>query len=154
MPIDRDTLIFLDASCLIAAIGSPKGGSAFLLALCNNGFLRTVVSEAVLIETERNVADSFGGAALSRYDRLIAMSRLEVMPVPSASYLQRMEQLVGSKDAHVLAAAHTVEAPYIISLDKKLVERINASGLSMVALSPGDFIRSILPTHPDYSSFR
>lgn len=54
MNIDRNTLLFFDASCLIAAAGSPTGGSGFLLALCARGLLRAACSQPVLVEAERN----------------------------------------------------------------------------------------------------
>lgn len=60
MTIDRSTLLFFDASCLIAAAGSPTGGSAFLLSMCAAGFLRGAVSEAVLVEIERHVVMDLG----------------------------------------------------------------------------------------------
>ena len=40
MPIDHQTLLFFDASWLIAAAGSPTGGSGFLLARCARHLLR------------------------------------------------------------------------------------------------------------------
>jgi hypothetical protein len=52
MVIDRDTLLFFDASCLLAAAGSSTGGSAFLLSVCIRGFLKAaVVSEAPFLIT-------------------------------------------------------------------------------------------------------
>jgi hypothetical protein len=62
MRIDRQTLVFFDASCLIAAAGSPSGGAGspsggagFLVSVCASGFLRAAVSRPVLFEAERNV---------------------------------------------------------------------------------------------------
>jgi hypothetical protein len=43
MTIDQTTPIFFDASCLIAAAGSPTGGSGFLLSLCEKGHLQAVI---------------------------------------------------------------------------------------------------------------
>ncbi|MBI2942103.1 MAG: hypothetical protein HYY04_16860 [Chloroflexi bacterium] len=37
MTIDLTTILFFDASCLIAAAGSPTGGSGFLLSLGGAG---------------------------------------------------------------------------------------------------------------------
>jgi hypothetical protein len=48
--IDRHTLLFLDASPLIAAAGSPAGGPGFLLSLCARGYLKAAVSQPVLLE--------------------------------------------------------------------------------------------------------
>lgn len=97
MRIDRSTRLVLDASCLVAAAGSPTGGSAFLLSLCQRGFLRAVVSPPVLLEARRNVQEN---------------------------------------------------------MDAVRLERTNQAGLAVQALSPGQFIKELLPTHPDCPSMR
>jgi predicted nucleic acid-binding protein len=55
MIIDSNTLLFFDSSCLIAAAGSPTGGSGFLLSLCGRQFLKVAISQAVLLEAQRNI---------------------------------------------------------------------------------------------------
>jgi hypothetical protein len=60
MTIDRNTLLFFDSTCLIAAAGSPSGGSGFLLSLCARGFLKTAVSQPVLLEAQRNIQENLG----------------------------------------------------------------------------------------------
>lgn len=83
MTIDRDTLLFFDASCLIAAAGSPNGGSGFLLSVCSRGFLKAAVSQPVLLEAERNIFENLGNEALHVYHRLIVLTPMMVVPVPS-----------------------------------------------------------------------
>ena len=154
MPVDRDTRLFFDASCLIAAARSPTGGSAFLLSVCLRGFLHGVVSQLVLLEAERNVFDNFGGEAVARYDRLVATPPLTVVALSSPTIDRSYETIVGQKDAHVLAAAVIAEAPFLITLDQRLEKRVNDGMPRIVALSPGGFIRTILIQHRDYSSMR
>ncbi len=48
-------------------------------------------------------------------------------------------------------AAH---APFLITLDKRLMTRVNEADLVVRALSPGDFITTVLPDHADYASIR
>jgi hypothetical protein len=67
MKINRNTLLFFDASCLIAAAGSPSGGSGFLLSLCGRGYLQAVVSQPVLIEAQRNIQNKIGADAVKRF---------------------------------------------------------------------------------------
>lgn len=152
--VSRDTLIFFDASCLVAAAGSPSGGSAFILSVCARAFLKGAVSQLVLLEAERNVVEHFGPDFVTRYHRLIAMSPLDVVPTPPASEVQRAEGIVGAKDAHVLAAALLSRAPYLLTLDKGLERRVNVANLTLAAHSPGGFITTILPVHVDYPSIR
>jgi predicted nucleic acid-binding protein len=154
MTIDHDTLLFFDASCLIAAAGSPTGGSGFLLSLCGQYLLRGAVSPLVLGETERNVREKLAPDALERYHRLVVVTPLLLTALPSRRRLAHCEGLVGAKDAHVLAAAELVEAEYLVTLDQKLAERINQAGVGIQALSPGEFIKSVLPWHTDYPSLR
>ena len=148
--IDRSTLLFFDASCLIAAAGSPTGGSGFLLSLCARKFLRGVVSQAVLLEAERNVQAKLGEDALRQYHALLRLVPLRLVAVPQLSSEAPWRTIVNGKDAHVMTAALAAGAPFLLTLDKKLAEQVNQSGLLVQALSPGDFIRTILPTHTDY----
>src|SRR5436305_778827 len=101
MPIDRETLLFFDASCLIAAAGSQTGGSAFLLSVCARGFLKAAVSQPVLLEAERNVFDNLGAEALARYYRLVATTPLKMVPLPPNADVERAASIVEAKDAHV-----------------------------------------------------
>src|SRR5213076_1046467 len=98
MTIDRDTLLFFDASCLIAAAGSATGGSAFLLSVCSQGFLKAAVSQPVLLEAERNVLDNLAAEAVGHYYRLVATTPMRVIAVPlptEPSY----QTIAGEKDA-------------------------------------------------------
>jgi len=44
--------VFLDASCWIAAAGSPTGGSAMILKLARAGHLKVVATKEILWEPE------------------------------------------------------------------------------------------------------
>jgi predicted nucleic acid-binding protein len=154
MTVGRDTLLFFDASCLIAAAGSPTGGSAFLLSVCSRGFLKAVVSQPVLLEAERNVLDNLGNDAVTHYYRLVATTPMKVVALPSPTTQPSYEKMVGEKDAHVLAAAVVAEAPFLITLDQGLEKRVNEGKLAVRALSPGGFIKTILTQHRDYPTMR
>jgi predicted nucleic acid-binding protein len=156
MSIDRATLLFFDASCLIAASGSPTGGSAFLLALCLRELLRAAVSEPVLVEAERNIRLKLGADALAAYHHLLDVTPLIIAPIPPMPEIEwrRFAGIAGEKDAHVMAAATAVGAAYILTLDKLLEARINDSGLRTVAISPKRFIQTLLPTHPEFPTVR
>lgn len=153
MTIDRSTLLFFDASCLIAAAGSPSGGSGFLLSLCSRGLLRAAVSHPVLIEAERNIRLKLSGAALTTFHRVILLTPWQLVPLP-ATIPPYYQSLVGSKDAHVLAAAIGSQAAFLLTLDQPLAQRVNQAQLPLRALSPGEFITTELPQHPDYPTVR
>jgi predicted nucleic acid-binding protein len=154
MTINEKSLLFFDSSCLIAAAGSPSGGSSLLLAICARGFLTGAVSHAVLAEAEGNVLSNLQPQALSRYRQEILRIPLLVAPLPSTPERETAAPITGEKDAHVLASALHVGAQYLITLDKQLANRIGEEALSIHALSPGEFITTKLPNHPAYSSIR
>jgi len=155
MTIDETTLLFFDSSCLVAAAGSPTGGSSVLLAICARGFLKGAVSHGVLAEAEGNILTNLALPARIRYHQEILSMPLIVAPVPSAFERETAAAITGAKDAHVLAAALNAGAQFLITLDKGLISRIaQEEELSIHALSPGAFITTYLPTHPAYPSIR
>jgi predicted nucleic acid-binding protein len=154
MTIDQRTLIFFDASCLIAAAGSPLGGSGFLLSLCAHGWIKGVVSHLVLQEAEHNIETKLGERALSRYHSLLKLVPFLVAPIPPISRQPSWLQRVNAKDVHVVAAVSAVAAPYLLTLDRQLITQINQATLQLYALTPGDFIQKVLPTHLDYPELR
>lgn len=154
MTIDRNTLVFFDSSCLIAAAGSPSGGSGFLLSLCARGYLKAAVSQPVLLEAQRNIQAKLGEEAMKRYHNLLAVVPFSLASLPNKTELKRLGKMINRKDVHVVAAALEVHAPFLLALDKGLVLEVNRVNLGIQALSPGDFIKTVLPSHVDYPSAR
>ena len=152
MRIDRRTLVFIDAACWIAATGSPNGGSGFMLALCQAGFLRAAATQVVLLEARRNIVNKMGIEALQVFHRLLFNTPLQVLPVPPDR--ADAQAMVGEKDDHVLAAALAAGAAFLLTLDRPLIKSVNAAGLPIRAITPGHFIKELLPTHPDYPQMR
>lgn len=154
MTIDHTTLLFFDASCLIAATGSPSGGSGFLLSLCAQGRLKAAVSQPVLLEAERNIRAKLGPEALDTYHRLVVLTPMTIVPLPSQTEQRQYRKIVGEKDEHVVAAALVAEAHFLLTLDKGLENRVNEANLPIRALSPGTFIKTVLIQHVDYPAIR
>jgi predicted nucleic acid-binding protein len=153
MTLSRDTLLFFDATCLIAAAGSPTGGSGFVLSVGQAGFLKACSSPSVLVEAERNITAKLPVSALATYHLQLATTPLLLVPIPSRRLIQQHDPTFG-KDAHVVAAARAAQVAYLLTLDRPLIKKVQQADLSFVAPTPGDFIRIILPTHPDSSSIR
>ena len=154
MAVDRTTLLFFDAAALVAAAGRPAGGSGFLLSLVERQLLAGVASHGILVEAERNIRTKLPPAALGRFQELLRRGALMVTPLPPPAAVQQYVDAVGQKDAHVVAAALTVGAAFLITLDQPLARGIAAAGVPIRALTPGEFIRTELPSHPDYSTLR
>ena len=153
MTLSRDTRLFFDASCLIAAAGSPTGGSAFLLSVCEAGFLDACTSSSVVVEAERNIGAKLPPVALVTYHLQIAATPLVLLSTPPRDVVQQHGPIFG-KDAHVVASALAAQAPYLLTLDRPLIEKVTQAALAIRALTPGDFIQIELPGHPDFSSIR
>jgi predicted nucleic acid-binding protein len=154
MSIDSNTLVFIESSCLVAAAGSPNGGSSFLLETCQRGYLTLVVSAPVLFEAQRNSLEQLGQPGLDRYHRFVMLLPLRVVAATSKRQLERYRGLVNDKDLHVLAAAISAKAEYLITLDRPLVREVNQANLPIRAVTPGEFIQTVLPDHPDYARIR
>ena len=152
MTIDRNALVFFDASCLIAAAGSSSGGAGFLLSLCAKGYLKAAVSQPVLLEAQRNTQAKLGHEAIKRFYDLLAVVPFSLAALPEKA--ERLEKMINRKDVHVLAAALEVHAPFLLALDKGLVLEVNNVNVGIQALSPGEFIKTVLPNHVDYPSAR
>ena len=150
MTINHTTSIFFDASCLIAAAGSPTGGSGFLLSLCMKSQLEAVVSTYVLAEAARNIQVRMKASAWTNYQTLLHAVPFVIAPVPSP--LPPLP-LINTKDVHVVAAAAAVAISYLLTLDKGLLAEVNLAQLTFPALTPGDFIKTVLPTHILYPLF-
>ena len=154
MRIDRNTLLFFDASCLIAAAGSPSGGSGLLLSICARGLLKASVSQPVLLEAERNILQKCSIDVFDTYYRLIMLTPFVLISIPPRSNRQPYSPIVGEKDEHVLAAAIVAGSPFLLTLDKGLERRVNQADLPIQALPPGEFIKTMLPKHVDYPLIR
>jgi len=152
MTIDRNTLLFFDASCLIAVAGSPNGGSGFLLSLCAKRLIKGAISQPVLLEAQRNIQTKLGDESLNTFYRFLTVTPLTLASIPGKSELKRIGSLITSKDAHVVGAAMVIKADFLLTLDKRLNLQVNQAKLGIQAISPGDFIKSILPSHTDYPS--
>jgi predicted nucleic acid-binding protein len=150
MAVDRTTPLFFDATCLYAAAHSPAGGSARLFRLCRLGWLQGWVAQPVLLEAERALQRKATAAALARYEQLLRLTPLQYTRLPADPIARYPE--INAKDAHVYAAARACRARYLITLDKHLVDEINALSSDPRALSPGGFLQQVLPTHPDYAA--
>lgn len=137
--------LFLDSSTLIAAAGSPDGGSSMVMELCAQGKAVALVTRLVLREAERNIKDKMGEQALLRFYELLGGLGPEVIPLPSSDALDRAAELVADKDAHVVAGAREGGASHLITLDRKhlLPQKVKRAMLPIIVCTPGDHLQSL-----------
>ena len=137
--------MFLDASVLVAAAGSPSGGSALAMEVCRGRPFRAALSARVLLEARMNIAGKFGEVELVRFYQQLAGLDPEMVPHPPPGRLARCASLVGEKDAHVLAAALECGAAYLLTLDRRhlIGPAVQSAGLPVGVVTPGDFLREV-----------
>jgi predicted nucleic acid-binding protein len=153
MPLAKTTLLFFDAASLVAASGSPKGGSGYLISVCRRGYLQAVVSPDVLLETERNVLENFEVSALREYRDIVASTNFLVISTPPEAIISQYTAQF-FEDDHVIASALASNSEFLITLDQRFEIRVKASGLPIRAMSPGEFLQTVFPTHPEHDKIR
>jgi predicted nucleic acid-binding protein len=110
---------FLDATCWVAAAGSPNGGSAQILKLGRLGKLVILATPLVLQEAEENIRDHWGAEGLDRFYQDVADLDLEMIEPTTADEEAQWTALTAAKDLHVLAAAFKASADVLITLDRR-----------------------------------
>ncbi|MEW5931994.1 MAG: PIN domain-containing protein [Bacillota bacterium] len=138
------TRVFLDASCWVAAAGSPTGGSTLILRLAQAGRVQVVATRRVLQEAEHNIRTKMEEEALLRYYRLLGSVELELIPPVTPEEEARWSGLAAPKDAHVLAGAAKANADVLVSLDRRhiLTERVR-KGFPIPVQDTREFLRGV-----------
>jgi hypothetical protein len=54
----------------------------------------------------------------------------------------------------VAAAAIAAKAPYLLGLDRPFLREVEAAPIAIQGFTPGAFITTVLPTHPDAARLR
>ncbi len=137
--------VFLDASCWIAAAGSPSGGSAAILKLARAGYLKIVATKEILWEAERNIKTKMGKEALLRYYQELGTTEVEIVDQPTPEEKAQWKSLVAEKDCHVLAGAYKAAADFLVSLDKRhiLTEKVK-EGFPIPVKDTGEFLEGLV----------
>lgn len=111
--------VFPDATCWVAAAGSPSGGSAQILKLGRLGRLVIVTSQRVLQEAEKNIREAFGAEGLGRFYQDVADLELEIVTEPTPEDEAQWQEITAAKDCHVLAAVFKAGADVLVTLDRR-----------------------------------
>lgn len=135
---------------LIAGARSPTGGSALILNACREGGFRAVASHGVLVEVERNLQTA--ASALDRFHHDLASIAWTLIPTPTEESLYAYTALIERKDVHVLAAARAASCEFLLTLDRRhfFTTALQQAGLSIIIVTPAQFIQQYFPQHPDY----
>jgi predicted nucleic acid-binding protein len=111
--------LFLDSSALFAGIVSPDGGARVLLLLAENQRIHIVISEQVVIETERAIARKLP-TALADVRQVIAKSVYRIVKNPSPQDVSaRLDWLPDPTDVPILVAAMQTGVDFFVTHNRK-----------------------------------
>jgi putative PIN family toxin of toxin-antitoxin system len=127
--------VFVDASVLFAAAYSAAGYARDLILLASEDKVALVVSQDVLEEVRRNLAES-APEKLEVFEIQLAAVAFEQVVTPSREAVLAAATYTFLKDAPIVAAAVQAQAEYLVTYDRKhLLDRpevAEKSGLKIV----------------------
>jgi len=134
--------VFIDTSVLIAGVASVTGASAAVLDLCESEAIQMVISRQVLVEADRNFSAKLPNL-VTQFRQFIQVLAPLLVDDPPSTAVKKAANLVGRKDAAILAAAIEAEVDYLITLDKKhfLKEKIRPN-VPIEICMPAEFLRT------------
>lgn len=134
--------IFADSSVIIAGAGSSTGASRAVLTLAELGFLKVVISQLVLEESQRNIAKKLP-AALPVFTQLLATIKPEIIPDPTLEECQQWITIIEAKDTPIIAAALSAKVNRLLTLNTKDFTAEVAATTGLIIQTPGNFIQDI-----------
>ena len=110
--------LFLDSSALFAGIASSSGAARVLLVLGESGQIDLLVSEQMIVETERAVARKIP-RLLPELRQAILKSGLRILPDPPVELvIGRLDWISHAADAPILVAAVLAKVDYLVTLNR------------------------------------
>lgn len=137
--------VFLDASVLLAAAGSPLGGSSEAIEIvAADARYEAAVSDGVLLEARRNVDRKFAPAAGGRLIALLARARPVIIRSGDLTAPFPLPSFLAEKDEHVVRACLAAGATICLTLDRKhlLTEELRRWGMQhrLFFIRPAEFL--------------
>jgi predicted nucleic acid-binding protein len=129
--------VFVDADVLFAGSVAPSqhGASLVVLRLAEITLIEAVVSQQVITEAERNLAEKLQ-EALPAF-RLIVSRCLRIVPDPEPADLAPLAGLADPKDLPILAAAVREGCPWLVTFN---VRHFQPGHPAVQVLPPGELI--------------
>lgn len=138
-------VVFLDASCWVAAAGSEAGGSALIIRLALAGRVKLVATRLILLEAEKAIGTKLGKEALLRFYLALGNLDLELTAPPTPEEMSRWVGIVDARDLHVLAGAFNASADVLVSLDRKhLLTDVVKAGFPLTVMDTTEFLESFI----------
>ena len=111
--------LFLDSSALFAGIISPTGTAQVLLLLGEAGQVGLMISEQVVVETERALARKLP-SALNDLGRAILSAQVQIVRDPSQEQVREyLYMMKHPADIPILVAAMQAQVDYLATLNRR-----------------------------------
>lgn len=140
--------VYFDASVIIAALLSPKGGSSELFRLIKKGIVKGVTSQTVVEEVLEEDKPEKLGRSKDQIAYFIGESGLLIRKSITEKDIELYKDLIDIEDAHLIAGAKLTRCSYLVSLDKKHVLKsdIKKKFLPLHIVSPKELLEEIVLT--------
>jgi predicted nucleic acid-binding protein len=132
--------VFVDSDVLFAGAASPSehGASLVVLRLAEITLIDAIVSEQVITEAERNLAD-YLPSALPTFRQLVSRC-VHVVADPASDALVAYRGLADPKDTPILAAAVQSACPWLVTFN---VRHFQPGHPSVSVVRPGEFVQQV-----------
>ncbi len=120
--------IFFDTSVYIAALLSPDGAAGELIRLAEAGVIRMVVSEEVIVESDRVLAVKFP-ELIQENRKLWKNLNPEMVSNPTTNQMKPFLQKLSKGDASILCAAHLAEVSVFVTWNTRDFMKSGVSSL-------------------------
>ena len=141
-------IAFIDASVILAALGSKSGGSSQILKLTGARKIIGIASQAVVEEVLRNARKI--GVSEREVSSLISNSLLKVISAPTSDEVEKYIDKTAAKDAHVLYTDVWVSMGQENSTNKKDIFQPYQINKELLSHANKDaIVLHCLPAHKD-----
>lgn len=136
--------LVLDTNVVVAALRSPRGGSAELLRRIDEGKALMLLTVALALEYEAicNLAEHRLASGLSAGEASLFVDTLIEMAEPVANFFRWRPQLRDPGDELVLEAAVNGRALAIVTFNEKDFHEVR-TGFDIEILRPGEVLRRL-----------
>ena len=154
MTAAKRTRLFLDSNVITGGIVAAWGLDKAILSLCAARVCRLVLAEAVQDEVERNLlvhlaklTPDASARVSANYDRLIALTKPEIVPYPSATEVASKRHLIRhAADVPVLLSAMASRPDWLLTHNTKHFSAAVAHRTGLRIGTPLEFFRALAQT--------
>lgn len=134
--------IFLDASVILAAFGSPSGGSALIINYQGKAY-KCITSVDIIAEVlHKSYKLKATESALKNF---LKKKNILIITSPTEEQKHQFDEVVADKkDRHVLASAKESGADFLLSYDRKhiVVPKVKKALKPTKVITPKEFLTS------------